>query len=128
MNILDENIVATQRELLGLWRIHFRQIGGEVGRAGMKDRSEIIPLLHTLRRPTFFTRDHDFYVSDLCHLGYCLVFLDVAFDEAAEFIRRFFRHPTFRTQAQRMGKVVRVHHSGVNYWHVNVKKAYTLSW
>ena len=72
----------------------------------MKDRGEIIPLLHTLRRPTFFTRDHDFYKADLRHLGYCLVFLDVAFDEAAEFIRRFLRHTAFRTQAQRMGRVV----------------------
>lgn len=74
----------------------------------MKDRGEIIPLLHTLRRPTFFTRDHDFYKADLRHLRYCLVFLDVAFDEAAEFIRRFLRHTAFRTQAQRMGRVVRV--------------------
>jgi len=66
----------------------------------MKDRSEIIPLLHTLRRPTFFTRDHDFYKPDLCHPGYCLVFLDVAFDEAADFIRRFLRHAAFRTQVK----------------------------
>ena len=128
MNVLDENIVATQRALLRSWKIHFRKIGGEVGRAGMKDRSEIIPLLHTLRRSTFFTRDHDFYMSDLCHFKYCLVFLDVAFDEAAAFIRRFLRYPAFRTQAQRMGKVVRVHHSGVNYWQVNANKVRTLSW
>jgi hypothetical protein len=79
VNVLDENIVATQRQLLRSWKIHFRSIGGEVGRAGMKDRDEIIPLLHTLRRPTFFTRDHDFYKADLRHRGYCLVFLDVAF-------------------------------------------------
>jgi hypothetical protein len=89
VNVLDENIVAAQRELLQSWKIHFRRIGGEVGRVGMKDRSEIIPLLHTLRRPTFFTRDHDFYKADLCHPRYCLVFLDVAFDEAAEFIVSF---------------------------------------
>lgn len=94
----------------------------------MKDRSEIVPLLHTLRRPTFFTRDHDFYKPDPCHSRYCLVFLDVAFDEAAEFIRRFLRHAAFRTQAQRMGKVVRVHHCGASYWQVNARKAYTLSW
>ena len=94
----------------------------------MKDRSEIIPLLHTLRRPTFFTRDHDFYKSDLCHTGYCLVFLDVAFDEAAGFIRRFLRYETFRTQSQRMGKVVRVHDEGISYWQGRVKKAHSLSW
>jgi len=63
VNVLDENIVATQGQLLRSWKIHFRGIGGEVGRAGMKDRGEIIPLLHALRRPTFFTRDHDFLLG-----------------------------------------------------------------
>jgi len=65
VNILDENTVATQRELLRSWKIHFRRIGGEVGRRGMQDRNEIIPLLHTLRRPTFFTRDHSFLIYAL---------------------------------------------------------------
>lgn len=61
MNVLDENIVVSQRELLRSWKIHFRRIGGEVGRLGMGDRDEIIPLLHSLARPTFFTQDHGFY-------------------------------------------------------------------
>jgi len=56
------------------------------------------------------------------------VYLDVAFDEIADFIRRFLRHAAFRTQAQRMGKVVRVYHSGVSYWQANVSKAHALSW
>jgi hypothetical protein len=125
VNVLDENIVATQRQLLRSWKIHFQSIGREVGRAGMKDRGEIIPLLHALRRPTFFTRDR---FLQMCHRRYCLVFLDVAFDEAAEFIRRFLRHSAFRTLAQRMGRVVRVHHSGVSYWQARVKKAHALRW
>jgi len=94
----------------------------------MKDRTDIIPLLHTLRRPTFFTRDHGFYHPSLLHPAYCLVYLDVAFDVIAEFIRRLSRHVAFRIQAQRMGKVVRVHHSSVSYWQVNVRKAYAFSW
>ena len=94
----------------------------------MKDRGEIIPLLHSLRRPTFFTRDRDFYKSDLCHRRYCLVFLDVAFDEAAEFIRRFLRHSAFRTQIQRIGRVIRVHHTGVSYRQAHDKKAHALKW
>ena len=59
MNILDENIPESQRQLLRSWRIRTQQIGHELGRRGMKDE-EIIPLLHQLRRPTFFTRDLDF--------------------------------------------------------------------
>ncbi|MBI3300802.1 MAG: hypothetical protein HYZ72_01800 [Deltaproteobacteria bacterium] len=126
--MLDENIIAPERERLRAWRIHFRRIGGEVGHLGMKDRNEIIPLLHTLRRPTFFTRDHGFYRPTLLHSGYCLVYLEVGVDETAEYIRRFLRHQALLTQARRMGKVVRVHYSGVSYWQVNVKRECALSW
>src|SRR6266498_170925 len=108
MNVVDENIVVSQRERLQSWKIHFRVIGGDLGRSGMKDRNEIIPLLHSLRRITFFTRDHGYYKRDLLHAGYCLVWLDIAFDEAAEYIRRLLRHPAFRSEAQRIGRVVRV--------------------
>jgi hypothetical protein len=59
--ILDENIIASQRAQLRKWRIRFRQIGKETGRQGMKDLDEIIPLLHRLRRPTFFTNDLGFF-------------------------------------------------------------------
>ena len=53
--------------------IAFRQIGVEVGRSGMSDR-QVVELLHGLSRPTFFTRDYDFYDRELCHLRYCLVY------------------------------------------------------
>ena len=128
MNILDEDISVLERDRLRAHKIHFRQIGFEIGRFGMKDRDDIIPLLHTLRRPTFFTRDHGFYHPSLLHAAYCLVYLDVAFDEIAEFIHRFLRHPTFRTQAQRMGRVVRVHHNGVSYRQVHEEKAQAFRW
>ena len=128
MNILDEDVGLSQRQQLEAWKIHFRQIGVEIGSSGMKDHEGIIPLLHRLKRPTFFTLDHGFYRPTLRHQGYCLVFLDVWEDEAATYIRRFLRHPTFRTQVQRMGKVVRVHPTGVSYWQVNVKKVHAFSW
>jgi len=128
MNVLDENIDAPQREQLQSDKIHFRRVGGEIGRLGMKDRNQIIPLLHTLRRPTFFTRDHGFYHPTLRHSGYCPVYLDVLADEAAEYIRRLLRHPAFRTQSQRLGKVVRVHHGGVSYWQVGERRAHDLGW
>ncbi len=60
MNILDENIPKNQRQLLESWRIRIRQIGFNVGRSGTQD-AEIISFLQQLRRPTFFTRDEDFY-------------------------------------------------------------------
>lgn len=44
MNILDENILESQRQLLLRWKIPFGQIGYKIGRKGMSDE-EIIPLL-----------------------------------------------------------------------------------
>lgn len=128
MNILDEDIGQSQRDQLEIWKIHFRQIGGEIGTSGMKDYEGILPLLHRLKRPTFFTLDHGFYRPRLRHHGYCLVFLDVWDNEAATYIRRFLRHPEFRTQAQRMGKVARVRRSGISYWQAQLKKSQTLRW
>ena len=128
MNVLDENIITPERERLREWRIHFRYIGGEVGHLGMKDREEIIPLLHSIRQPTFFTRDQGFYSAILRHQRYCLVYLDVEVDETAEYIRRFLRHSEFRTRTQRLGKIVRVRHSGVSYWEVHQRGEHTLRW
>ena len=128
MNVLDENIIAPEQERLRVWRIHFRSIGEEIGRPGMKDLNEIIPLLHTFRQPTFFTRDHGFYRPTLLYAGYCLVYLEVGADETAEYIRRFLRHRAFRTRSQRMGIVVRAHHDSVSYWQANPKRECTLSW
>jgi hypothetical protein len=43
VNILDEQVLESQRQLLRSWRIPIRQIGHDIGRKGMKDQ-EIIPL------------------------------------------------------------------------------------
>lgn len=128
MIFLDENIIVPERERLRAMRIHCRHVGHDVGRQGMKDINEVIPLLHQFRRPTFFTRDRDFYHPSLLHTGYCLIHLDVAFDEVADYLRRFLRHTGFRTQSQRMGKIVRVHYSGINYWQRDLSGERTFNW
>ena len=89
MIVLDENIDEPQRRRLEMWRIRVKQIGVDVGRLGMKDLNEIIPLLHGLRRSTLFTRDRDFYDPDLAHRNYCLVYLDIEPTETAQFVRAF---------------------------------------
>jgi hypothetical protein len=127
MNILDENIPDSQRQLLRSWRIRVRQIGHEVGRQGMKDE-EIIPVLHRLGPVTFFTRDLGFYYRHLCHTKYCLVCLAVNQYEVASFIRRFLRHPAFNTQVRRMGNVIRVSHTGIRIWRLHAEKEEELAW
>ena len=127
MNILDENIPESQRQLLRSWRIRTQQIGHELGRRGMKDE-EIIPLLHQFRRPTFFTRDLDFYDHQLCYAGYCVVCLTVGQYETASFIRRFLKHPEFDTQSKRGGTVVRVSHTGMRVLHIHVEGEEEIEW
>ena len=128
MNILDENIDFFTRQQLTQWKFHFRQIGLEIGHSGMKDFDEIIPLLHSLRRPTLLTRDDDFYHPQIRHAHYCLAYFDVGRAETAEYIRHFYRHPLFRTQVQRMGKVVRVHENGITYWELNARGSNRVIW
>ena len=60
MIVLDENIIDSQRKLLKAWRIRVCQIGYDIGRQGMKDRDQVIPLLLTLRQPVLVTRDQGF--------------------------------------------------------------------
>lgn len=127
MNILDENLLESQRQLLLGWRVRVRQIGHDVGRKGMKD-DEIIPLLHSLRRPTLFTRDLGFYDRTLCHARYCLVCLAVGQYEAAPFIRRLLRHPEFSPQAKRMGAVIRVSGAGLQVWRLYAENEEHLAW
>lgn len=127
MNILDENVLASQRQLLTKWRVRFRQIGYEVGRKGMDDEP-IIPFLLTLRRPTFFTQDWDYYRQGLCHARYCLVVVDVKRAECAAFIRRVLRHPEFDTQAKRMGNVIRASHRRLAVWCLHAEKEVYFDW
>jgi len=127
MNILDENIPESQRQLLRSWRIRVRQIGYEVGRQGTRDE-RIIPLLHRLRYPTFFTRDLGFYDQRLCHVRYCLVCLAVSQYETASFIRRFLRHPVFNARTRRMGRVVRVSQAGMRVWRLHGTGEERLRW
>ncbi len=111
MNILDENIPKNQRQLVESWRIPVRQIGFNIGRRGFQD-DEIISFVLQQRRPTFFTRDEDFFENSLCHAKYSLVYMAVEKYEAAVFVRRLLRHRQFDTQAKRMGAVIRVSSAG----------------
>jgi len=127
MLVLDENLPASQRHLLRKWRMHFRCVGADVAARGTDDEV-LIPALHRLPQPTFFSLDHDFYRRDWVHASYCLVWLDVKRRDAAEFIRRFLRHPAFDTQARRMGSVVRVHSDGISFWRSHQRSPQSVAW
>jgi len=127
VNILDANIVASQREQLAAWGIRARQIGRELGRRFDSD-ADIIPLLRNQKRATFFTRDRDFWDARLADSSYCIVWLDVPAMQAADSIRRFLRHAQFSTAAKRMGKVIQVRPTGLAVLGPRRGKAESVPW
>jgi hypothetical protein len=127
MNILDENIIASQRQRLRSWRIPVRQIGFDIARKGLQDE-EIRPFLHYLRRPTFCTRDRGFYRREVCHRQYSLVCLEVVPEEVAIFVRRVLRHPRLKTQVTRKGTVMRDSHRGLGIWRLHAQEEEVMSW
>ncbi|MEK7249148.1 MAG: hypothetical protein AAB209_01875 [Bacteroidota bacterium] len=127
MILLDENIIRSQRELLQLKRISFRQIGINIGKSGTKDE-HIVPFLLKQSRPTFFTLDVNFFRPQLRHKHYCLVYLDVERKQVAEFIERFLKHPVFKTKAQRLGTVSKIMPSGISIWKMNAASAVQYLW
>jgi hypothetical protein len=127
LNVLDENVSAEDRSQLEDWGIHVRQIGVDVGRSGMGD-DEIISVLHGLQRPTLFTADSDFYKPVLRHAGYCLVYVDTSLGGFPAAVRRLLRHPSFDTEAKRLGNVIRVRPAAVDIWRLHAASEEQLEW
>ncbi|MBI3822386.1 MAG: hypothetical protein HY289_06870 [Planctomycetes bacterium] len=127
MIILDENIPRDQWEELRRKRVPVKKIGVDIGRSGTKD-DRLIPLLHRLSRPTFFTLDADFWDRSLRHEGYCLVYLDVERNTVAVYVRRILRHSALNTKAKRMGTVIRAEPEGISLWRVRHESEEYLSW
>jgi hypothetical protein len=126
--ILDHNIAEDQAEQLRCWRIHFRQIGFEVGRPEWDDQQEILRYLHAIKQPTFFTRDLGFFRPRLSHANYCLVILTVPVLETAFYIRKLLRHPDFRTKAKRNGKVIKVSTDHISIWEIGQRRQSFFHW
>jgi len=102
-------------------------IGQDLAEPGIGDDC-IIALLHDLKQPALFTRDAHFFCRHLCHAACALVYLDLAPEECALFIRRFLRRPRFQTKAQRMGIVGRMHHDGIHFWEKGRRGLQAVSW
>ncbi len=128
MILLDENIIAPEREKLRRYKLSFRQIGVEIGKQGLKDLNDILPLLHQLKKATFFTLDEDFYRADWCYQNYALAYHDVFPEQTAEYVRRFLKQSSFRTKSKRMGKVFHIGYSGIRYWEINKPDVIKADW
>ena len=116
MILLDHNITKEQAETLRRLRVHFQQIGYDVGRPEWDDQQEILRYLHRVKQPTLFTWDHGLFRRHLCHPNYCIVVITGPVLETASMIRKFLRHPQFKTKAKRQGKVVELSPAGITWW------------
>jgi hypothetical protein len=54
--------------------------------------------------------------------------MSVEKSEVALFVRRLLRHPDFKTQANRMGKVIRVSRPGISFWRQHQSKEERAGW
>jgi hypothetical protein len=126
--VLDHNIPEDQAEQLRRRRIHFRQVGFEVGRREWDDQQEILRFLHATKQITFFTRDLGFFRARWCHANYCLVVLNVPVLETADYIRKVLRHPEFKTRAKRNGKVLKVSTDRITLWEARPQRRSTSHW
>lgn len=121
MLLLDENIPENQRQLLKSWNIAVRQIGVDFSHKGIKD-NDILSLLHSHSRITFFTRDKGLFQKTYCHSNYSIVVLFVGQYESASFIRRVIKHPALNSFEKRKGKIIRISHSVVGVFTKNFSK------
>jgi hypothetical protein len=80
----------------------------------------IAALLLTVRRSTFVTiNTDDFWRKIQPHAGYCILAIDLLqgdVDNLPMQLRQVLRLPPFRTQAARMGKIIRVQASIIRYY------------
>ena len=124
-NILDANIDAEYESQLRR-PLKVKQIGVHF-LPGNADDERIVNLLGRLKTPTFITKDcKDFYNRQRLDKRYCIVCVDVHWTEFVSAVRKIFRHPLFNTVAKRMGKVIRVTSTHINYFEVGENKEITI--
>jgi hypothetical protein len=125
--LVDENFTAAQCRELVAKSLRITQIGHGVASKGIIDE-HIVPLLLTLRRPTFFTQDKGFFDYRLCHSSYCIVVVDAEARRVPDFVIRALRHLRLRSFRQRTGLVVKVGPSGITLLNAGSPKPILVPW
>jgi len=121
MIIVDENLHDQHiLEAISAW--YPGQVASVVTlRPGTVIKDEAIPaLLLQAVQPTFVTiKVTDFWKKAPPHSGYCIIAVALSKERAREvpdLLRRFFRLPAFKTQALRMGKIIRLAPNRIRYY------------
>ena len=127
MFILDENISNIERLKLLKLNIKVKQIGVDINVKGIQDE-DIIPFLHSLKDPTFFSWDSDFYNNKFIHKDYCLVYLDTNKKVIAKFINKFLNLHIFDTKEKRKGKIIKMTPTRIKWHEINYEKELIYLW
>ena len=95
-------------------------------------KDEAVPtLLMKANRPTFVTINAaDFWKKAQPHHSYCLILVELPKERIREIpslIRRLFQIPHFQNRATRLGTVVRLMPSKIEYYEVD-RQIHSLSW
>lgn len=121
MIILDENVhQQSLMENIAVWyRGQVRSI--TMLRPNTLIKDDAIPtLLRSVRQPTFVTTNvADFWCRVPAHFRYsivCVALPNERLHELSPLLRQLLRLPEFNTRAKRMGKVIRVSPSQLQYY------------
>ncbi|MCI0424195.1 MAG: hypothetical protein L0387_11520 [Acidobacteria bacterium] len=128
MILLDHNIPSDQAEQLRARRLHFRRVGYEVGRPEWDDQQEILPYLHRSKNTTVITRDLGFFHRRFCHPNYCIVVVAGPVLQTALYAHRLLRQESFRTNALRRNKVIRLLPKNIRWWEFGGSHPQSVSW
>lgn len=88
-------------------------------------------ILLTLTKPAFVTLDSDFWNVDLCHPGYAILYFalsDDDQDQVPHLLMELLKLDPFKTRARRMGKVVRVGKTLIQYWQRGSNTLHEIPW
>lgn len=101
-------------------------------RPGEVIKDERVPvILRELRQPTFVTIDMAFWTRQLCDPHYCMICFPLRNDEQRlipGLLRQVLRLPTFRSKAQRMGKIIQVNPHQLRYWQHGDEHVHMFAW
>jgi len=125
-HVLDQDTDRDQLELARKAHIAALRLGQDWGDGNGPD-SRIRSELHG-SGITFHTHDQGFFHPTHRHATYGLVYYAVEKTELGKYLRRLLNHPQFDTHAKRLGKVIQVTSTYIEYWGVGRNEKVRLEW
>jgi len=96
-------------------------------------KDEAVPaILRTVKQPTFLTTNvSDYWRKMPAHAAYCMICFELTNEQIIDIprlLRGVLRFKEFKTNAARMGKILRVRHNHIDYYEASFNQISTLNW